>query len=495
MTESVGRMAGPLEIGQRRRLSRVQIALALAVFAVGSTAIVTTIRQDATNAVMLLGAVLFTGLALCRSTQVQLGDPALRVLGHLWVAKVAISLVLLFAGWIPQLDPTLSMWGYDAQRFYLQAQELIANQWLPQFVSLNYVGILYYYGAIFFAFGRNPVIPALINALVTLLATLYVVKVGYEIKRDRGPRDWTLGLALLLPEILWFDVLTSRETLVAALIVFSLLTVGRFFAHTASISRLRLVVVVSTSVLAIAAVRTSMLLPVVASILLMMLLVRTSTAPRLSKVAIVAAAMGAGLLVVPGMTGVLAGYGFDIGAVLTSVTTGSDNIALSTEVQWSQNSIGMLLIPNGFLQSLLFLPARMILYLVAPLPNILVSLNGLLVGDWSAWQTLLILISSIINLIALPYALASLVCSVKDRKANSAPLIFHVPYWTTFIAIAGGNLIIQERYRVMASLLLWGCAWLGARSCSRSAVRNSALAFYGLLAAGAMFYLSYKTVI
>lgn len=477
---------------ERRGVPDGQVVLLFLLFGVGSALILATIQQASFNSVFLLGFVSVGGLVLCRNTQVRLKDPSLKILGYFWLLKLAITLFLLYAGWMPQLDPASSnTWGYDPQRYYIQAQELIDNNWSGDLFNLNYVGILYYYGAIFHVLGHNPVIPALINAFVTLMATLYLVKVGYEIKGQRGPRDWTLAFALLLPEVLWFDVMTSRETLVAALLLFVMLTTGRYLARTAPLSLFRVLTVTCLSVLAIAAVRTSMVLPVFASILLMVLLVNPQRGSVSKKMMVVAGAVAA-LIVGPVVTGYLGGYDFDVGEAIGTVISAKRNVALSAYVTWSENSIGMLLMPEGLLQAILFLPPRMVLYLVVPLPNILVPVSDLLAGSWGAWQKLVFLLSSVINVLAIPYALASFVQSIKTRKANAAPLVFHISYWVTFMAIAGGNLIIHERYRVMASLLLWGCAWLGARTCSKSLIVRSSLLWYGLLTLGALFYLGYK---
>jgi len=463
---------------------------------VGTAFILATIQQAAWSTVLLFGCVSGAGFALCRNTQVQLSDPDLRILAYFWLIKLGLTLFLLYAGWIPQLDPALSpTWGYDPQRYYLQAQDLIENNWSPDILNLNYVGILYYYGAIYYVLGHNPVIPALVNAFVTLIATLYLVKVGYEIKGQRGPRDWTLAFALLLPEIIWYDVMTTRETLVAALLLFALLTAGRYLARTALVSLSKVLIVLGVSAFAIAAVRASMLIPVCVSIVLMVLLVKPQSGSQVAQRRMLVAAIVAILIVGPVLTGYLGGYDFGVGDAFRTATSARENIAaLSDDIEWSKNSIGMLLMPGSLFQSILFLPPRMVLYLVAPLPNVYVSVRDLLAGSWSAWQQLLTLLSSVINVLAIPYVLASFVQSIKTREANAAPLVFHISYWVTFMAIAGGNLIIQERYRAMASLLLLGCAWLGARTCSKPLVRRASLLWYGLLAIGALFYLSYKTI-
>jgi len=470
-----------------------QVILVFLLLGLGGPLIMATIEHASFSAVLLLGFVAVIGLWLCRNTQVRLKDPSLKILGYFWLIKLGVTLFLLYVGWIPQLDPASSTaWGYDPQRYYIQAQELIDNNWSPDLVSLNYVGILYYYGAIFYFLGHNPVVPALINAFVTLLASLYLVKVGYEIKNRREPRDWTLAWVLLLPEVLWFDVMTSRETLLAALLLVTMLTTGRYLARTAPLSLSTVLTTSGLSALAIVAVRTSLVLPVLASIVLMMLLVKPQHQFRAMQRAVLAGAAAVLLIFAPLMAGYLGGYEFDVERTIDVATSASENIALISDVNWSENSIGMLLLPEGLIQSLLFLPPRMVLYLVAPLPNIAVPISDLLAGSWDAWQRLFTSLSSVINVLAIPYAVASFIQSIRRRQTNAAPLVLHIAYWVTFIAVAGGNLTIHERYRVMATPLLWGCAWFGARTCSRPQIYIASKYWYGLLSLGALFYLGYK---
>jgi hypothetical protein len=469
-----------------------QVTLLFLLLTLGSALILTTIEKGSFNTVLLFSFVSVGGLLLCRNTQIRLNDPSLKILGYFWLIKLGITLFLLYVGWIPLLDPSSSMWGYDPQRFYIQAQQLIDNNWSTAFISLNYVGILYYYGAFFFIFGHNPVVPALVNVFVTLIASLYLIKVGYEIKGQKSSWDWTLAFVLLLPEMLWYDVMTSREMLSAALLLFAMLTAGRYFSRMKPISLSKAMIIIGLSMLVIAAVRTSMLLPVSISIVLMMLLIKPQRGSLIVQRAIIVIAVTALFIVGLVINRYLSEYNFEVGKSLQTAMSASKNIALTANMEWSENSIGMLLMPEGLFQSILFLPPRMVLYLLALLPNIFVPVRDLLAGSWYAWQRLLTLFSSVINVFLIPYALASLVQSIKRRKTNSAPLVFHISYWVTFMSIAGGNLIIHERYRVMATFLLWGCAWLGARTCSRSLIVRTSLLWYGFLILGSLFYVVYK---
>lgn len=470
-----------------------QVMLLFLLLAAGTALIFMTVDRDPFSTVLVLGLVSSVGLWLCWKAERGLRDTRLRVLGYFWLIKLGMTLFLLYVGWIPELDPWSSdAWGYDPQRYYVQAQELIEAGWSPDFLSLNYIGILYYYGALMYILGRNPVIPALANALVTLLATLYLVKTSYEIKPDRSPHDWTLAYALLLPELLWFDVMTSRETLLAALLLCVMLTIGRYFAKTAPLSIPRVVMVSGLCLLAITAFRPVMIVPVFASLVLMVVLVGAKSGPQLVGGSMLVLAVAGLLVVAPLATVYLGGYEFDWYEVARARSFSSENFAGSSDVNWSDRSIGMLLLPEGPLQAMLFLPLRMILYLVAPLPNVMIEPTDLLAGSWWAWQKLLLLLSAILNVLAIPYAAASLTDTVKKRTTQPGRLVFHVPYWITFASIAGGNLIIHERYRVMATLLMWGCAWLGARTCRTGLTRSYKLFWYGGLVLGMLLYVGYK---
>lgn len=472
-------------------LSKQKLILVTILLEVFGLLILTTQKDAVLSTFLLFSFVTIIGLILCKRLRVLLNDQNLNILGYFWLIKLAITFILLFAGWIPRLNPSSADWGYDPQRYYFQSQELVDNHWMFN-GGLNYVGIVYFYGAIFTIFGHNPVIPALINSFVTLIASLFLIKVGYQIKSHRDRHDWKIAWVLLLPEILWFDVMTSRETILGAFIIFALLTTGIYLLRNAAISLPRLLIVVGLSLLAISAIRTSMLIPVLTAIILMTFTIKQQGALNITKKIILIILTVLLLLEGPIFSVFLGSSKFDI---LNSLQTRSVSQDITTELyNGSKNSIGMLLLPEGIIQSILFLPPRMVLYLVAPLPYISISVIDMWKGSWQDWQKLFTSLSSLINILAMPYVLASLVQSIKNRKKNSALLIFNISYWVTFIAISGGNLIIHERYRVMSTILFFGCAWLGARTCSRKLISRTAWIWYGLLSFGAFFYISYKFI-
>jgi hypothetical protein len=476
-------------------LSKQRLLVLIILLGIFGSVILTTQKETALSTLLLFMSVAIVGLILCERLKAALNDPDLKVLGFFWLIKLAITFILLFTGWMPMLDPHSAGWGYDPQRYYYQAQELVENNWIF-YGGLNYIGILYYYGALFFVFGHNPIIPALFNSFITLLATLYIIKFAYEVTGKRESCDWKIAWGLLLPEILWFDVITSRETLVAALIIFVSLTIGRLFIQSRKIPHIKEVTIIVLSLSIIAAVRTSMLLPIIGSIFIFLLLKKIKLQNRIYQVIIFAILLIGIVFTNDTLVNYIGGDTFDIAKLIDKAMFSTKNIATTAdEVEYSKNSISQILLPEGVLQSIVFLPPRMILYILAPLPNISFSFIEMINGSWQAWQKLLTVLSSLINIIAMPYVLAATIQSIRNRKKNIAFLTMTIPFWTVFVAISGGNLIIHERYRVMATLLLWGCAWLGSKISSPQLIKSSKLLWYGTLLLGVLFYIFYKFIL
>lgn len=449
----------------------------------GETHLITTL--------LLYMAVCLVGLWLTNQTARYLNDRKLKILGSLWLIKVLATLLLLYVGWIPQLDPNASAsWGYDPQRYYQYAWYLVLQNWSPIGLEQNYQGILYYYGAIFAILGHNPVIPALVNAFVTLLGTLYLIRCVYEFMPNRTSSDWRIAYLLLVPEVLWYEVMTSRETLMAVLIIFATVPVGKYLFCDRRSGLTNSLLLTAVAVFAIMVVRTSMLLPVMACLAIFALLLKKrKSASPLFRILIIALGV-TGILLAPLAQEMTGGYAVDFIQTPDKVQTFEGNIA--EEMEWSDRSVGMLLMPSGLLSSVAFLPPRMLLYLAAPLPNIGFSPADLLAGSWFAWQSLMTFLTSVLMLLCFPYVLAGSGLAWRLRGTYPGMVIVPIAFWMNFVSVAGGNLIIHERYRLMFTLLLFATAWIGYTRCSPTMVRHWAIPWFGLLGSGAIFYFVYK---
>lgn len=471
-------------------LTSSQVISSSLLFAFGTLLLGTSVDIALANTWLIFILVTVSGLWFCHHTRISLNDSKLKILGSFWLIKVAATLALLYAGWIPQLDPSSSeSWGYDAQRYYYDARQLIKDDWNP-IVGNNYQGIIFYYAGIFFLFGHNPVIPAMINSFVTLMGTLFLIRCAYTFTAERTKKDWTIALLLLVPEVLWYDVMTSRESLMAVLIIIAALAVGKNLIDIGRNSLLKTLVLSGAAFLAILAVRTSMAIPLAVSIVTMALLVssqrKMGAVIKITFVALGVAAISAGPLIQQ-LTG---GYDIDYVKTFERIQSFEHNVAAKEE--WDAKSFGLLFAPTNVIEFLLFVPPRMLMYLAAPLPNVDISIMELWSGSWGDWQRLMTITTSAMMLIGFPYVLASSSMAWRSRKRIPGAMIIPINFWIMFAAVAGGNIIIHERYRIMFTLLLFACVWWGFTRCSSKELQRWSLRWYIILFLGLILYIVYK---
>ena len=96
------------------KISYNEILLLTFTWLIGLAAIFFSGLDFAINSTLLLIFVSFFGLLLVKKTAISLGDYKLNILGTFWLFKVLATIMLLYLGWMPDLDySTSSSWGYD----------------------------------------------------------------------------------------------------------------------------------------------------------------------------------------------------------------------------------------------------------------------------------------------------------------------------------------------------------------------------------------------
>jgi hypothetical protein len=479
---------------QKIKLNKVVLFLFLFILIIIAPLIFFTTKVASFSTIILLLFITSIGVYLCNRTIVSLKDKNLKLLTIFWLLKIIITIALLYFGWMPELDSNFSSnWGYDPQRFYEQSYELSKNGWDNSFVGLNFKGILYYYAIIFSIFGHNPIIPALINILVTLLGFLYLIHSVYAYLPNRTKFDYRISFILLIPEVLWFDVMTSRESLMSVLLIFSIITVGNYLSRSLKISLLTTILTLSFTLLCILAVRTTMIIPVIICIMTMIFLIKNNSTRFTILIKLIFIFIGIAAIFSGSIIQQLLGSG-DIDYISTFDRLQGSNVLVEEQVNWSQNSIGLMFIPNGLLQSIIFIPVRMVLYLLAPLPNISIPLSGLFEGSWGAYQSLFTTITSILYLIGFPFVLAASELAWKVRNENNKMLIIPITFWVVFVTVTGGNHYIHERYRLMATMLLFTTMWIGYTRCSLFNLKKWILIWSIILFLGVLFYITIKLI-
>ena len=118
-----------------------------------------------------------------------------------------ISLLLLLFCWSPYLSPNSKEWGFDPQRYYIYAIEILNTGDFDGWVGSGFNGVIYFYSYLFGIFGYHPLIPLFLNMLLCLLSTLAIRKIFMDyINEDFF---WIL---LLIPEVIYYNVTPGKDT-------------------------------------------------------------------------------------------------------------------------------------------------------------------------------------------------------------------------------------------------------------------------------------------
>lgn len=402
---------------------------------------------------------------------------------YFWNIKITLSIIIFNISWLPFLNPFENQnWGFDAQRFYWDSIALIENNWQIT-VDSNYQGIIYYYGIVMKIFGENPIIPLLFNSIVTLCAAIILIKYLSECCQKVNLKNFNyLACIILIPEMLWYDVMTSRENIIGSILVFLLpVSYNIFFEKYAKnfINYLSLILLLTLVIM----IRTTIILPIALTFIYLLFKSKKISLNIKFLTLILIAII---LFLAPKIQILIGGVGFEYDHILLGLIDYKNNIASNMEGNWTENSIGRLITPDSILSALFFIPLRMILYIIAPIPNIeiiLFDMNGFMFG-----------ITSLAMIFLFPYVIAGSINSFNGYASNREKLIYAF-FWTIFISIAGGNMIIHERYRVMQDMLFFGCSWLGYMNCKPRNLQTYFFIWYLVLFSGAIFYFSYKNII
>ena len=369
----------------------------------------------------LLAAVAIALFAIHKTSR-SLDDPRLLRIGYLFIAALAIALVILGPRWNADLARGGPSLEGDQERFYFQSAEFARGGFrLHSVPSLNYTGVLFVYGVVFEIFGHNPYAPALLNALLTLFATLLLARVAYKIKKERSESDWMIAF-FVVPEVLLHIVMPSRDILAMALLTIAVLSVGSYVLDRRAGRRPMpaAILMMISSLLLLGLVRTPALIPAVASILALLVMGRLWRS--LLIVAVPAIVI---LAVAPFLSESVGGYHFNYAQVVSNVVVDPNEQPLDA-FHWNQRSIGRLLVPHTRLEAVAYAVPRLILYWAAPLPS--VHWRPVAAGDWTHDQVLLTALSSIVYIALFPFVLASLWGSLVHTRDG---LVLQIPFWIT----------------------------------------------------------------
>ena len=437
----------------------------------------------------LLITVSLAGVYLLEKQIIVLKDRRLGYLSYLFLLKLIILICIINFAWAPALKEITVSSGFDPGRYYHQAYELMRAGFDLKSshlnFSINYSGIIFYYGVIFYLFGHNPFAPLLINCFVTLLATIMLLKVGYRIKPFMRHTDWTLGLVMFIPEIVWYDGITSREAICMSLLCFLILpAVALYKQKYLLVSRWKLFACSFAAFISLLCIRPQLVaIGGIAILLLFCVLGRFQSKKKLAILLCIVFMLFTAFFITPKLAPAIGGYDFSWSEAISRrfmESEGSQKLLSKHAGDWSRNSIGKRLIPKDRLEVALFAPARVAGYIVAPFPRIIHWFNyrELIQGNHRHWKGFVTACSSVVYIFLFPLALAATIDFLVLKKNRDWGILV-VSWWIIHCIVSVSVLIIHMRYRIMFLPFLCASIWIGRYS-SKKLKKNMFVVFYFL---------------
>lgn len=416
----------------------------------------------------LTSLLLFTcsalGIVLVVNTSIELKDKNIIKLCYIYLLKVLTSILFLNFIWIPYLNDSLSLYGdtlygaFDPVKYYFFAHIFEMNNFsLDALPNVNYQGVIYYYGIIFKIFGFNAIIPAIINNLLSLIASLCILRLGYIIKSERKRYDWVIGIIMIIPELAFYDSITSKESLCMIFFVF---VIYNFVII--NIKRNNIIsrsIAIFFMIIFLGLVRTSILIALGLTMLTLSYIFGRSKGRNKklgSKIMLIVIAVI--ILIIPIVTSKI-GYEYNYSNVLSQSLVGDASNTVEGFGE-GQSSFTQLMVPKNTVQRFVVVPMRFIINIIAPFPQLTMNIENLFKFIQADWQNFVTTISVVVYILFLPYIIIVFIDDILRKKRMNS-IVFLVPLFFTLLTISAGVYIIHPRYRIFCIPYLWASIWLG----------------------------------
>lgn len=346
-----------------------------------------------------------------------------------------VSLLLLAFSWTPFLSITNSNWGFDPQRYYYYACQIIEHE--DSSFGLNYAGVVYFYVFIMRILGVDPLIPLFINSLLVLVAILLVTRLIVSVNKV-----FIVNFAwlFLIPEIIYFNIMPSREILCMTTVIFIIVTFVRYL----EVKKRVYLVVLLFEFLFLFLIRPPFTFSLFLSIFIFLLFFskRKIGLPSILLLVVFSVIVG-------GQLSTALGSMDNADNMQKSILEKVDGKKeMNADFKYSENSLAAKLIPDNAIEFVIFGIIRSFLYLF-PSPSFISSLlnmkNAYGIGD------AFVNMSSLIMMFLIPMAYVLLKNIKKEKNVIQIIGITFLIFW--IVVGAFNTNLIHVRYRLVYDLL------------------------------------------
>lgn len=355
-----------------------------------------------------------------------------------------LGLVLLYLAlcWTPFLSPNSNVnWGFDPQRYYWYALNFARNTEVE--FGLNYMGVVEIYKFIFYLFGIDPLVPLFVNTLLLYYTVLCLTKMHLKFYEGSKYTKY-IPMFLLIPEIIAYGSMTSRECLSLVFCTLSLIS----FVYYISEKHVKYLAATFIAILLLFLVRPPFAFAAI-SVIAISLLLNARGRSKVFNIAIVVVSVF-GIIALGSSLNSLLGSNVevaDIGDMLESKVAGANE--KGAEYSYSANSIAARLIPHNPVEFVIFGAIRCLTYLI-PKENPLAVIS---IGSFYGMSLVLTYATSILMFISIPAFLWSL----KNYRKQDVIYRFSIIAALVYVLTVGFGVteFIQDRYRIVYDFMFF----------------------------------------
>jgi hypothetical protein len=393
----------------------------------------------------------------------------------LFAIKYTFTTVVVYCHWQHYLSNSSDvLFGYDPERYFFDAYSWSMVNFDFKFLPGNgYIGVVLIYGLLFKVVGWSPMIAAALNVCISFVAMYRLSAVVVSTSAASRSRTTILIPLLAVPDLLWYDCLTGRESLLVSTLVLLFTSCITFGRAPSPFARAQALAWAFVWLCAIALIRTSIALPA-----LCFGLVPVWDSRRRDR------ARRAFALTTFLTVGLLCGavLSLALGSQVTLLTVGADQIIgqqIHSDLYYTQASVTRQLATDNVYLHILYTPVRCLFYLVNGLHNLYYDWDTVMNPGSVYLQSIASALTAAWTIALLPVLAVTILKSFGGGTQTRSWRVLTVPFLAVLLPTGLGTEIVHERYRVMAlpflvaSLMLPSCHYWPTLK-----------AFYGVYAIG-----------
>lgn len=363
-----------------------------------------------------------------------------------FLISYSVSLILLYLYWTPYMKESwaTNMDTFDPVKYYAIASEIVQGEMNTAIIAYP---VSWIYVVVFSVLGRDPLIPLYLNSIAVLYAVLIIAK---SINSDNKKHVKYFSLLLLIPEVIYYNMMSAKDTICMICSVIIFVITQRFIDKKYCISDIFIVII---AFIAMVLARTSMSFIAILGVIIGLLFSGNLSRKKILAFLFFGCIVGIAL-------GITIGLGahestFNLQEKIEGELSGDMSYASTLEDQ-SKDSFIKYLIPSNPLEFVVYGIVRSFCYVIID-PGMITNPLAKFSFDGSFKCPIMHNSTTVLMFIFLPFVFFQL--SVWKKRNTEFKRLFIITLLYFLVVGMFNPLMLHIRYRVVYDLLFFSLAF------------------------------------